>query len=454
MKLPQTLRGGAARPWIVLGLSSVFLGSAALMRPTHAAPAEQDTAKLNRDLERSVGKLFTKYCADCHEGSDAPGGFAVDGLDSVNDVLANKDGYHKAAAMIRTSIMPPDGMPMPDRKEVLQMVEWLEAAIISNRELVDPGRVTIRRLNNFEYANTVRDLLFVEAKSTAGFPADSVGHGFDNIGDVLSLSPLLLEKLLDSAEAIAEEAIVVSSYTEEVYDAGQMTVEGAANLREDFVHFYSRGTAAVVHEFKEPGSYRVKLRAWGQQAGPEACKAAVQVGSGRPVVLTVGATRDKVGEYEFPIEIVKPAKVPIRAEFTNDYYNQQANKDRNLAIETIEILGPFGRSKNLPKSHRSIIYSNPIAGQEIQSARPQITRFASRAFRRPATSGEVDRLSLIFEAGMFLRASSTVSNSIRSQRQAQRASTLTDGSSPPDSPTSSGQPCRIRSLLIWPSQAS
>ena len=295
MKLSRTPRGGFARPLIMLGLSSVFLGSAALLRPTHAAPIEQDSAKLDRDLDKSVGKLFTKYCVDCHEGDDAPGGFAIDGLDSVKDVLKNKEGYHKAAALIRTSIMPPDGLPMPNRKEVLKMVQWLEAAIISNRELVDPGRVTIRRLNNYEYANTVRDLLFIEAKAIEGFPADNVGHGFDNIGDVLSLSPLLLEKLLDSAEALADEAIEVSSYSEEVYDAGQMTVDGSANLREDFVHFFSRGTAAVVHEFKEPGSYRIKLRAWGQQAGPEACKASVRVGASRPVVLTVSATRDRVG---------------------------------------------------------------------------------------------------------------------------------------------------------------
>jgi hypothetical protein len=105
--------------------------------------------------------------------------------------------------------MPPKGAPRPDAAEQKAVVEWLEKEFETADRMAkpDPGRVTARRLNRAEYNNTVRDLLGVNFRPADDFPQDDSGYGFDNIGDVLSLSPVLMEKYLDAAEKVARTAV-------------------------------------------------------------------------------------------------------------------------------------------------------------------------------------------------------------------------------------------------------
>ena len=106
--------------------------------------------------------------------------------------------------------MPPEGKPQPSEAESARFTQYLQSLLSkANCKIAhDPGRVTLRRLNRDEYNNTVRDLVGVDFRPADDFPSDDVGYGFDNIGDVLTLPPLLMEKYLAAAEAIADEAIV------------------------------------------------------------------------------------------------------------------------------------------------------------------------------------------------------------------------------------------------------
>ena len=117
--------------------------------------------------------------------------------------------WRKVLTMLRARKMPPEDNPRPKAEEYAAVSAWLEATLDQADRVgsADPGRVTIRRLNRTEYTNTIRDLLGVEFNAAAGFPSDDVGYGFDNIGDVLTLPPLLMEKYLDAAEQIAAKAI-------------------------------------------------------------------------------------------------------------------------------------------------------------------------------------------------------------------------------------------------------
>src|SRR5678815_1919024 len=105
--------------------------------------------------------------------------------------------------------MPPDDKPQPsveERKAFLDSVRAVYANFDRNAK-PDPGRVTARRLNRAEYNNTVRDLIGMDLQPANDFPSDDVGHGFDHIGDVLTVSPVLMEQFLDAAQVIAEQAI-------------------------------------------------------------------------------------------------------------------------------------------------------------------------------------------------------------------------------------------------------
>ena len=105
--------------------------------------------------------------------------------------------------------MPPKGMPRPKETETRAVIQWIENLFeqVDQQSKPDPGRVTARRLNRNEYANTVRDLLGVDFRATQEFPVDDSGEGFDNIADVLTISPMLMEKYMAAAERIAARAI-------------------------------------------------------------------------------------------------------------------------------------------------------------------------------------------------------------------------------------------------------
>ena len=149
------------------------------------------------------------YCIGCHSGENPKAGISLDGFSTAAAVVKNRKVFSKAANMLRRREMPPEKEPQPPEADRTRVVEWLakELAKFDCSGDVDPGRVTIRRLNRTEYNNTLRDLLGIDFRPAENFPPDDVGHGFDNIGDVLSLPPLLMEKYLDAAESAVEKAL-------------------------------------------------------------------------------------------------------------------------------------------------------------------------------------------------------------------------------------------------------
>jgi hypothetical protein len=123
----------------------------------------------------------------------------------------NRKIWSKVRENVEGGLMPPEGRAQPSRGEVEAVSRWIESELAKadRGRTADPGRVTIRRLNRSEYNNTIRDLVGLEVRPADSFPSDDVGYGFDNIGDVLSIPPILMEKYLAAAESIAEQAIVV-----------------------------------------------------------------------------------------------------------------------------------------------------------------------------------------------------------------------------------------------------
>lgn len=157
-------------------------------------------------FRQHVAPVLTKYCFDCHGDGAATAEVAFDQFTSDAQLLQSRELWWKALKQLRAGFMPPQGEPRPSADELTQLESWIKTAVFEiDPQNTDPGRVTLRRLNRVEYRNTIRDLLGVEFDTAGEFPADDTGYGFDNIGDVLTMSPLLLEKYVVAAEAIVQQ---------------------------------------------------------------------------------------------------------------------------------------------------------------------------------------------------------------------------------------------------------
>ncbi len=188
-------------------LPRLGLALAALLTSAALAPAAPP-AKPAPDYKKDVAPLVARYCVNCHKGPRARGGLHLDTFPDEAAVLKGRLAWEKVADALRSGDMPPPNRPRPSAAELETINGWLGAVVLKADcgGQKDPGRVTLRRLNRAEYNNTIRDLLGIDFRPADDFPADDVGYGFDNIGDVLSLPPLLMEKYLAAAEKIVDKA--------------------------------------------------------------------------------------------------------------------------------------------------------------------------------------------------------------------------------------------------------
>ncbi|RYG39955.1 DUF1587 domain-containing protein, partial [bacterium] len=251
-------------------------------KPTAPVPA----------FEKDVAPLVGKYCTSCHSGAEASAGIKLPKGLTASGALKQPALWSKVAKNVGNAHMPPEGMPAPTKAERARLVAWVDTTFKADCNLADPGRVTIRRLNRAEYNHTVQDLLGITSTPADDFPSDDVGYGFDNIGDVLSVSPLLMEKYMSAAEKLSKSAIrVPKSRTLEVggsefkmKEGG--TVEGAG------LFFFTSGTARAEIRVPQNGAYTLRWRMGQQAAGPEAAKVEVQLDGSSLTTFEVAASRE------------------------------------------------------------------------------------------------------------------------------------------------------------------
>ena len=176
----------------------------ATLAPALLAADDEALAKFRREVQPTL----EKYCYECHGDGAEKGGIKLDGFDTAA-ALRDHELWLRALRNVRTHIMPPaDADPLPVA-EAGKLMAWIKQDVFSiDPANPDPGRVTVRRLNRVEYRNTIHDLTGVDFDTQKEFPSDDTGHGFDNIADVLTISPMLLEKYLDAAQTIIAKAVV------------------------------------------------------------------------------------------------------------------------------------------------------------------------------------------------------------------------------------------------------
>ena len=158
-------------------------------------------------FEKTVQPLLTQTCATCHSAQMASGGLNIAGFTKASSLVEQRDEWQRILDKMKSGEMPPPGVPRPAHMDAA--IQYLQGEFekADRNTKPDPGRVTARRLNRAEYTNTIRDLLGVEFRAEKNFPADDLAGGFDNMGEVLSVSPVLMDKYLVSAGRIAARAI-------------------------------------------------------------------------------------------------------------------------------------------------------------------------------------------------------------------------------------------------------
>ena len=184
-------------------------------RPRVAAPAASPAATPQppKDSAEAFDSLVRPFVADncvpCHGYKKQKNGLNLESYESVASLTDDHDRWAEVVRKLRAREMPPEEEPQPAEHQRQAVAGWLarELERIDKTTPPDPGRVTARRLNRSEYNNTVRDLLGVDVRPADDFPQDDAGYGFDNIADVLSLSPVLMEKYVSAAEKVSRVAL-------------------------------------------------------------------------------------------------------------------------------------------------------------------------------------------------------------------------------------------------------
>ncbi len=200
-----------------LVLSVAIVGSAQRQqesaRVLTPAPAASRQPILNEastsGFESVVRPFLAENCFGCHGEKKQKRGLNLEAMTSAKSLIDDRDRWDEVVVKLRQREMPPEEEEQPSEHQRQAVAGWIarELARIDRVTPPDPGRVTARRLNRNEYNNTVRDLLGVDIHPADDFPQDDSGYGFDNIGDVLSLSPALMEKYLSAADKLSRTAI-------------------------------------------------------------------------------------------------------------------------------------------------------------------------------------------------------------------------------------------------------
>lgn len=397
---PRRVWGGAIRSagWGVFIAAWTVLGAA----PKPAKPGSLDAASVQTQA------FLKDYCFACHGNGKKKGGLNLDDLGMAQIPASDHPVWEKVLRQLRSREMPPEDEKQPGLEAREQAIHWIQAQVFqADCDRPDPGRVTIRRLNRTEYNHTIRDLVGVDFRPADDFPSDDVGYGFDNIGDVLSVPPILLEKYMTAAEKVLDAAIVTEDWTvkktvrvepQDLESSGGGNFTGSGGFRQG-----REGDAFVRHRFPAEGEFVIRVRAYGEQAGPEVVRMAIKVGGEEVQRFEVAAVMANPETFEVRVKR-PPGDAKVAAAYLNNYVNERATdpkqRDRNLVVEYVEIEGPYhAKPVPLPDSHRRIFFKQPGKKNHAGVAREIVGSFAKRAFRRPVAKAELDRLMKLYDLG-------------------------------------------------------
>jgi hypothetical protein len=371
-----------------------------------------------------------KYCTTCHSNELRTADLSLQDLD-LSKAPEAAEAWEKVIRKLRVGSMPPQGMPRPDKATADSLASFLETSL--DRAYAanpNPGRATMHRLNRAEYANAIRDLLGLNIDATALLPPDDESSGFDNIADVLKVSPSLMERYLSaswniSREAIGDNRIVATTATYRVRpDLSQdQHIEG--------LPLGTRGGIVAQHNFPLDGEYVIKLRMWRNtfdlmRGMEDPHEIEINLDGVRIASVTIGGRPDfvKMGENPgaFGADLDKrlTARVHVKAGVhtvsADTVLRSQAFKDDLVkpflrttvdglditgdpSVDRVTVEGPFNATGvSETASRKRIFVCHPgAANDELPCARKILASLARSAFRRPASDTDLETLLSFYQ---------------------------------------------------------
>ena len=379
-------------------------------------------------LSEHVKPMLDKYCISCHNEEKHKGDLNLKEYEDNPKLADNRKVWEKVAEELESREMPPEKKPQPSEDQRDLVLRFIDGQLSKAECLSEknPGKVTIRRLNREEYKNTIRDLMNVEY-DPQDFPNDEVGYGFDNIGDVLSLPPMLMEKYLAAADDIVHRAIIDTSalkpFSKKIKGDKFESSSGAGAVQQmesGILGLFQEGEGHALYDVPRKAEYTIRVRAHGELAGPEPPKLGVQVNGKDVTIFNVTNERNALA-YETRATLEK-GNQKISVVYLNNYRDltnadPKLRGDRNVFVHDVEIIGPPPSAGDVPESQKQLVLRMPQPGQERECAMEILGAFAPRAYRRPVSQAEVARLaqfvdSVMKSGGSFLEGVQTAMQAV------------------------------------------
>lgn len=319
--------------------------------PAVAPAAEALDTRGQAMYDQKIKPMLEQYCFDCHADGMDKGSFTFDKYTDYKSLRSDMKFWDHVRQQIVTHVMPPEKKDKPSLEQRDEMVAWIDDAIFwFDPTKPDPGHVTYRRLNRTEYNNTVKELLYVDSRPAREFPPDDTGYGYDNIGDVLSLSPMLMEKYMRAARAVADIAMDTATPGHaDVAMSGRKFYKQKGETQEDGTRRWFFANAEVSQKFYPPaeGTYTVTMLVAATEAGGEPAKIGLKVNGKDESTFDVTepwkAEMPKFQAITHTLKL-KAGETKLSVSFLNDLSdekNPDPNKrDRNVVLESVELKGP------------------------------------------------------------------------------------------------------------------
>ncbi len=353
-------------------------------------------------FEREIRPFLEEHCYDCHADGREKGQVAFDTFASVDALLAERELWAKVLTNVRADLMPPSGHPRPTGAQRRRLEAFVKRDVlgISARD-PDPGRVTLRRLNRVEYRNTIRDLTGFDLKVEDELPPDDTGFGFDNNGDVLTLSPLLLEKYMQLAETIVAASVprtarvpAAKALPAEAFRAPDGSSKPKLSFREP-----ADLAQKVAVDPRKGGRYRLEIDA--QVGGPfdfdpGRAKLTVALDGEKGVEQELGWTNHKSVRFSFE-RALEPGDHRVGIVLAPLPSPQVTKTPIELKILAVTLHGPLDEARWVrPPTFDRFFTKDPPQGASEEERRAYaaeaLGRFATRAFRRPVDAATIEKL--------------------------------------------------------------
>ena len=407
----MTRRGKlSVRQFKVVKIALFFCAGAIVYMPGGVCLA--DTANAADRFRDEVQPILAQYCFDCHADGADEGDLAFDTASSEDALVADRELWWAVLKNVRAGLMPPAGEARPSDVEKQKLFDWIKTdAFGIDSANPDPGHVTVRRLNRAEYRNTISDLMGIDFNAEVVFPPDDTGFGFDNVGDAMSLSPLLLEKYLDAAKSIVHEAVPTQCQVIPVLELkGNDFRSDDGETDGSRMSYDDEATVAKTIQLSHAGQYtvHVEVRLHGSfDFDPSQCQVSFfadgeqlyqdQYAWDERKSIHYQFQRDwQTGEHTLSFQL-EPLPASDQKE---DEADEDDNTWVNFHILHVNVEGPSDRREH-PRNYQRYFprQQPPESRDELrQYAREVLREFAHRAYRRPVKDSTLQPLVLLAES--------------------------------------------------------